>query len=760
MDKCKCSSVPLILVLILGCATIRNVKSQTSSAIPEIIQSCYRSNFTIISRPPLTMQLLIEIIKKIEVDDRNSVNMRLLVTSMLHGVLFNGIRRTQKVSDDENIIPYRATAEEFYNYKVITDYLIPGQIELFPRDSLSVSQLCLLHSIISSTVDPSERGDESSTCDDRSSMPLEIGELGSITPSSCPLQKGTVKTKWGSISVTHLITAIAAGLQRNPVPFSRVVQGIQKEKEEERTSDPRAAILPIASDAMADAIWVATLAGDMAKAILNQASGTPVIGTAGFWNDTLLPRAFYLKSNAWDLTEAGILAGIDGAILGSHVREWLNILDSIRLSQILDMYYSERGIPFNFGYRANNRSISFNSLLDGVNLTEQIIGSGKLLQAIGRFGVSMADEALEKFAGMASSHLKSVAGEIANKYDRIEYLNGHQMMAPIELIVILDGTFEDYRALQMIHSLSEAIHVSYHGSKLGIINGESGNWMVNVTGEVFQIFKDLNDPKDGWPEKLSLGRSLQTVISYYQNQTYTNCSETKPKPYAQAVLVFSEQGRLSDLDLETSRQSIGTIKAASPAARILYVTPREENSLKRLLQSNDFLLSKLSDDVASIVHEVTSRLSDIPANIVKFYCDGGRAEFEDYITPDVESFYEVHRGYIGRGAVGTKFVNSNYGDLMICAFRSNSVDERICKGLTVNEELSFDSKDFCTPESPCDVRFAVTANSSRIRCAEYDCRYPDQIRMDIKYTYTARGSVFVANILLTISISSVLIVNY
>lgn len=94
-------------------------------------------------------------------------------------------------------------------------------------------------------------------------------------------------------------------MQRNEVTFGHLIELLN-------TTDPKQDIPKTPNQNNIDIVWVSTLAGDLAATILNQTTGDAVVGVGGFWNDTLFPRAFYLKSNTWDMTEADILAGIDG----------------------------------------------------------------------------------------------------------------------------------------------------------------------------------------------------------------------------------------------------------------------------------------------------------------------------------------------------------------------------------------------------------------------------------------------------------------
>lgn len=40
--------------------------------------------------------------------------------------------------------------------------------------------------------------------------------------------------------------------------------------------------------------------------------------------------------------------------------------------------------------------------------------------------------------------------------------------------------------------LAETFEVSVYGSQLGVINGQSANWLTNITAELFELFIDLN----------------------------------------------------------------------------------------------------------------------------------------------------------------------------------------------------------------------------------------------------------------------------
>lgn len=77
---------------------------------------------------------------------------------------FDGIQRTSDAEERHGIIPVGPTAIHFNLYKLLNDYLLPGEAALFPMNTLSMNERCTLHYILSSSVQAWERGDESKTC--------------------------------------------------------------------------------------------------------------------------------------------------------------------------------------------------------------------------------------------------------------------------------------------------------------------------------------------------------------------------------------------------------------------------------------------------------------------------------------------------------------------------------------------------------------------------------------------------------------------
>lgn len=68
------------------------------------------------------------------------------------------------------------------------------------------------------------------------------------------------------------------------------------------------------------------------------------MGANGKWNSSEMPRWFFLDSNEHlELTKPLLRGDIDGLIIANEIGSWTDEKHKIRLSQVLDMFYSSRG---------------------------------------------------------------------------------------------------------------------------------------------------------------------------------------------------------------------------------------------------------------------------------------------------------------------------------------------------------------------------------------------------------------------------------
>lgn len=143
-----------------------------------------------------------------------------------------------------------------------------------------------------------------------------------------------------------------------------------------------------------------------------------------------------------------------------------------------------------------------------------------------------------------------------------------------------------------------------------------------------------------------------------------DCKSTKIKPNRQVVVVLAPWSRITDSDWNRISLAIDGIKSLNPETSIIYVTSESNaanyDKLANLYADDHHLISNSSID--SMVKSITDRLEDKPGNIVNFFCNGSEAYLEDYVTPNVTTFYEIRASQIERARITVevredKFIN-------------------------------------------------------------------------------------------------------
>lgn len=233
-------------------------------------------------------------------------------------------------------------------------------------------------------------------------------DVASNAVSQCPVENGVMQSPWGAFSAGTVIAGIAAGLERQTINVRDLMD--ESHMGQYKMARQQAGIT-------VDNRFAATLSGDIAESVLRQVPATPIqVGAPGAWNNTAVPRWFFLSQRErLEMTDAEIRGGIDGLVMGSNIAQWRTNAQNLRLSQVLEMYYSQRGI---FGrveneraFRACNRRNLFPTVAPIERLREQSFAFTTVLDGEMQTQVTLSPNSTQRISGQASEALNTYVGE-------------------------------------------------------------------------------------------------------------------------------------------------------------------------------------------------------------------------------------------------------------------------------------------------------------------------------------------------------------
>lgn len=235
---------------------------------------------------------------------------------------------------------------------------------------------------------------------------------GTQSPSQCPVENGVLFSTWGSISAGAVMAGIAAGLVPQTITVRELIAN-------DHIMEHYKLARQTAGQMTVDNRYAATLSGDVAESVLRQVPRDIQVGASGAWNVTAVPHWYFLSQrDRFEQTDAEIRGGIDGLLMGLRIQEWRNRFTNLRLSQVLDMYYSQRGL---FGttqnpetsIRACNRNEMF-STIPMTTLTQQSIAFTTVLDGEMTSDVTLSANSTSRFATQATNSLQQYVGKLMN----------------------------------------------------------------------------------------------------------------------------------------------------------------------------------------------------------------------------------------------------------------------------------------------------------------------------------------------------------
>ncbi|XP_032678685.1 uncharacterized protein LOC116847627 [Odontomachus brunneus] len=741
-----------IFVILLICYGVCSTESHFG--IPEELQECYMNNSMQNFHLPMNMRVLLDIIRKAEKDSYATMDIRAMSSSLLHRFKFDGVEHYENIEPRDGVLPFGLSGKQNIRNRLVKA-LDPGKPDIFPFDALTAIERCTLHLAISNTIMKESSRNTDSLCE-------EIGQkltTKSIFPDlwNCPKEYGVILTPYGTIAPGAIIGAIAASLQRQNIPLVQIYNITERPSTDSMDyAEQVDFILPrsemIHAKSMSylsflglninlDNVWLTTIAGDLGEMVIYQGpvlGANMELGAAGFWNNTMRPHDYYLKSskNSYlDATRAEIIGDIDGLIIASHMESWVNDFNSLRLSQILDIYYSDEGITIHDeNVKVCNRKDAFSDAVPKTVLYQQTYAASDVLTYYNSIKFTspevfkqMVDYAVDKFSVYTNSYLLT------------ESLCRDRKPCPqVETLIAFDGAWTAEHTMDFFATLIDDLDVSMYGSKMGILHGTSGQWLLNVTDSPSLAYYAVsNFTKISWPTHLNLLVTMNAVYNYLNKTWETKGQQHVIGSLGQVVLILAPSTQISEIEQHTILKLLREIKYHHPDVKILYYVSKDHsNSFQPFILSEHdrLIVSPYIETIDKFLLTVPRILRPVP----EFATNSSifKGEMEDYISPSKSITYMLHSQHIHTKKTTITVHNFGYGTINACSWKQfkigNNQEHMTCQNLDLHQEIDIVDDFICTDVGCPYIYLRIHNATSHKKCAEIECRSPDHIRYIIR----------------------------
>ncbi|XP_068626588.1 uncharacterized protein [Battus philenor] len=801
-----------LLIFILMISGIQAQLTAQSSLAPDL-RECY-TDPRLIDRnnlPPTTMAVLIDIIRKIEDNPDVNVDLRQLAALLLHTYRQDGIEFHQpevNLDTSSTILPFAPTLHSFYRHRLLLTRIIPGNLLTLANNTVNSELKCALHNMLSTTVDARVRGNENScnqlsqyralrtardvtlVKDDVEMIDLSSfkktdknGQMRQYNPkeevdyafvgntkserqvlgqSTCPLLGGVVNTKWGAVSAGHLIAGIAAGAELQRVPVLELAKSSFLNYNN---------VQPTVSS-----LYPATLSGDLAEAVLIQGTerGSPSIsvGTAGNWNSSQATRFYMLHSRVnVEMTDPEIRGDIDGYILGTTLSSVLGISSTLKLSQLLDMYYTARNGVYNSNLRACNRQALSQQYINGPNLVSETYTFAAALDTnIPLRGTITGG--LEGLVGSAVSNFQTYTTNNMNDMNCITTeATSVDYRLKTNLMLVVDATWQYQAIYPAISYLLDNIEVSKYGSSVTLLSAFDGSIVINKTFSISDFHTNYTMSRH---QSLLTGVNLESTLTNIRIMMHNELENEKSANYvggnATVLLFLLNSGNVQVT--QGALEQIRVLNETVPDLRILFATATNQfENLWNFVRDvhNDIRTISLNTEGTNVeitMNAVLERIAQSGRRIINPTCgslypsgsSSGTRQFEDFVEPGYINFYAISPNYFYQDDNSNRRIRisrsgAGIGSLVICFSRFvtqprqnaslSGFDEGTvtCQTLTSGGNVEIGLQNACAgywtinscPLFYISVQSLVpdTTSLSAV-CTENACRFPYNVRYHVQ----------------------------
>ncbi|XP_063219801.1 uncharacterized protein LOC134529535 [Bacillus rossius redtenbacheri] len=506
--------------------------------------------------------------------------------------------------------------------------------------------------------------------------------LFSVALSDCPVENGVMMTASGAVSVASVLAGIAAGLEPQTVPLANLAAASTRSN----------ALVEAASTSAAavDNRWAATLAGDLAEVTLYEGPlGTMRAGAAGGWNDTQIPRWYFLQDASRrysHLTDTEIRGGIDGLTLASNIQTWNQQAPELRLSEVLEMYYSETGL-FQTRFRSCQRKDNFVGVAPSAEMAQQTSSFAVVLDPQSISPARLSFSAIRNYSQIASNQLTTyVPSGLVDQACRTAQ-DGNTAVSPnmaVDLLVVLDSGWDYSYVTRLLATLMDRLQVNPYFSNITIIAGQQPQLLLNSTSRQTDFFTNFTSNAYG---NLTRGMNLRvllgtTLMQHFQNKLEDERRGNVAGGRATAVLFVPAQGfSVSDDDLQACIASYSWFRTRLPDVKFFYLVAGNGDRYRSLVDDGSrdiFTLTTGQTAIESTVAPIVARFTSLHQRVVNPNCGSDWTErsyssvqFAAAMDPFTVSYYRLHPNYFVTATAGVLRVQgSPSGALRVCWSRS------------------------------------------------------------------------------------------
>ncbi|XP_049947487.1 uncharacterized protein LOC126455765 [Schistocerca serialis cubense] len=214
---------------------------------------------------------------------------------------------------------------------------------------------------------------------------------------------------------------------------------------------------------------------------------------------------------------------------------------------------------------------------------------------------------------------------------------------------------------------------------------------------------------------------------------------------ATVLLLLCYSSSLSDADLQAAADQLSAINASFPELAMVAVTSDvNAGRFQPLVGDAGPVLVAPDSRAETVVPLVTQHLSTVPGRLVPSSCGsatvGQSSELELYLTPGLTTRMRMQPQYLSPGSTVTLQVQSaGYGVVRACLTSEGvaASTASVSEGRAAVEgcaELSGGSVSLNATARGAPLLLALTPTSSLHKCAEDDCRFPDQVRVTVRHS--------------------------